>query len=192
VTDEDPGHVHKILGIACLISYAWRFSMAGATDMGFESYPHLTIPTLLLHWSLTLSSFVFKIPRKRIKTGDRIWPEYRLHALVFLSRSLAILAHYRYEQLYHIQEPMHHVNFAIVMATLFFADWSSWSVGEDHRSGSIRDLEAHPAVKFFFSFMQFGATSGCLYGLRRFSLVFYFTSILQFTPFLMTLRRKSM
>ena len=119
-------------------------------------------------------------------------PEYRLHALVFLSRSLAIIALYYCEQIQQ-KEPQFDANFAIVMATLFAADLSSWSVG-DHHSGSIRDLEATPAaVKFFFSFMQLGATTGCLYGWpRRCSLMFYFVFILQVNPFLMTLRRKNL
>jgi hypothetical protein len=76
VTSEDPWHVHKILGVACLLSYAWRFSMAGTEDMGFATHPELTLPTLLLHELLTLSSFIFQIPRKRIKTGDRICKWY--------------------------------------------------------------------------------------------------------------------
>ena len=110
--------------------------------------------------------------------------------MVFLSRSLAIILLYYYEEI-HQKEPNYDANLAIVLATLLAADLSSWSVG-DHRSGSIRDLEAHPAVQFFFSFMQFGATTGCLYGLRRYSLMFYFAFILQVTPFLMTLRRKNL
>lgn len=72
ITAEDPGHIHKIFGVACLISYGWRFSMAGEQDMGFATYPALTLPTLLLHESLTLSAFFFEIPKRQIKTGDRI------------------------------------------------------------------------------------------------------------------------
>jgi len=72
ITHEDPGHIHKILGVAVLASYAWRFSMFGKSDMGFATYPKLTLPTILLHASLTLTSFLFKIPKKRISTGDRI------------------------------------------------------------------------------------------------------------------------
>ena len=71
-TQEDPSHVHKILGLAVLASFIWRFSMIGESDMGFAIYPHLTLPTILLHWSLNLSSFIFHIPKKRIMTGDRI------------------------------------------------------------------------------------------------------------------------
>lgn len=87
---------------------------------------------------------------------------------------------YYYEQVNQIETPLYDINFLIVMATLFAADVSSWSVGTN-RSGSIRELDTHPAVKFFFSFMQFGATSGCLYGLRRYSIMFYMAFIVQST-----------
>jgi hypothetical protein len=190
ITHEDPGHMHKILGVTCLISFIWRLAQMGETDMGFQKYTKLTLPTIILHWCLTLSSFIFTIPVKRIKTGDRIWPEYRLHALVFLSRSLAIMTVYYYEQYYNLK-PNYDLNFLIVMCTLIAADVSSWSVG-DNRSSSIRELDTHPAVKFFFSMMQFGATAGCLYGMRRYSIMFYMAFIVQINPFLMTLRRKNL
>jgi hypothetical protein len=78
ITQEDPMQLHKTLGILCLIHFAWRFSMVGAdSDMGFKTYPHLTIPAICLHLLLSLSSLEFKIPEKRIKEGSRIWPEYR-------------------------------------------------------------------------------------------------------------------
>ena len=189
ITHEDPGHVHKTLGICCLISYIWRLSMTGPSDMGFLTYPSLTLPTILMHWSLTLSSFIFNIPSKRIKSGDRIWPEYRLHALVFLSRSLLICCLIYYEQYFQLP-PNYDMNIVIVFLTLLAADASSMSV--EHRSGSIRDLDTHPAVKYFFSMMQFGATSACLYGNRRYSLQFYACFVVQINPFLMTLRRKNL
>lgn len=71
-TKEDPAHFHKILGITVLASYAWRFTMMAESDMGFATYPQLTLPTILLHWSLSMSSMLFNIPKKRIVTGDRI------------------------------------------------------------------------------------------------------------------------
>lgn len=189
ITHEDPGHVHKTLGICCLISFAWRLSMMGASDMGFQTHPFLTLPTIMLHWSLTLSAFVFNIPSKRIKTGDRIWPEYRLHALVFLSRSLLSCCVYYYEQQYHLP-PNYNINLVIVILALVAADISSASV--EHSSGSIRDLDTHPAVKFLFSDMQFKATTIFLCGVRRFSIVFYTAFVVQVNPFLMTLRRKNL
>ena len=188
-THEDPWHFHKTLGICCLISFAWRLSMIGPSDMGFQKYTTLTLPTLLLHLSLTLSSFVFKIPSKRIKSGDRIWPEYRLHALVFLSRSLICCCVFYFEQLHHLP-PNYDINCVIVILTILAADISSRIV--THRSGSIRDLDTHPAVKYYFSWMQFVATSLHLYGARRFSLFFYTAFVVQVNPFLMTLRRKNL
>ena len=117
-------------------------------------------------------------------------PEYRLHAFVFLCRSLAIMLVTWYEQVHHL-EPNYDLNFAIVMLTLVASSASSWGVGENH-SNSIRDLETHSAVKFFFSLMQFGMTAFCLLGQRRFSTQFVMVSFLQITPFLMTLRRKNL
>jgi hypothetical protein len=167
ITHEDPGHVHKTLGTLCLLSYIWRLSQWGDSDMGFATRPVLTLPTILLHWSLNLSAFAFKIPAKRIKSGDRIWPEYRLHSLVFLSRSLAIMCVYYYEQCYQL-EPNYIFNFAIVVATLIAADISSWSVGEN-RSSSIRELGVPPGVQYFFSYMQLAATAGSCFSLRSLS-----------------------
>jgi hypothetical protein len=40
--------------------------------------------------------------------------------------------------------------------------------------------------------MQFVATTGCLYGLRRCSLVFFIPFIIQLMPFLIALRRKNL
>jgi hypothetical protein len=77
ITKEDPMHIHKSLGILCLLSFLWRYAHVGSSDMGFLSHPQYTIPTLTLHLMLTLSAFEFKIPARRIKDGTRIWPEYR-------------------------------------------------------------------------------------------------------------------
>jgi hypothetical protein len=92
ITKEDHLHLHKALGFLCLAFFAWRFALLfdETSDLGFGIYPQWTIPTILLHLCLNLSSFEFKIPERRITTGYRIWPEYRLHSLVFLVRSLAI------------------------------------------------------------------------------------------------------
>jgi hypothetical protein len=81
ITHEDAYHSHKILGVLVLAIIIWRFAMVLVdfdSDMGFESHPNWTFPTLLVHIALNLSSLQFKIPKQRIKDGGRIWPEYRL------------------------------------------------------------------------------------------------------------------
>jgi hypothetical protein len=41
ITKEDPIHVHKTLGILVLLSFIYRLSQYGETDMGFANKPNL-------------------------------------------------------------------------------------------------------------------------------------------------------
>jgi hypothetical protein len=75
ITKEDPMHLHKSLGILCVLSYLFRLVQTGETDMGFATMTAWTIPTVLLHLALNVSALEFKIPNKRISSGYRIWPE---------------------------------------------------------------------------------------------------------------------
>ena len=189
ITKEDPAFIHKALGISCLCSFVWRYMHIGSSDMGFISHPEYTVPTLLLHFMLTASAFIFKIPNKRIKDGTRIWPEYRMHAMVFLCRSLAVIGRYWYETKYELPRNYDY-NFAVVILTMAAADLCSASVEEKYRSNSVRDVDTPPVVKFFFSSIQFLATSAYLMGLKRYSFPFLTVMVVQLTPFLATLRRK--
>lgn len=191
ITKDDPLHVHKTLGILCLLSYVWRFAQFGEEeDMAFGSHPEYTVPTLLLHLMLNLSSFEFNLPPKRIASGYRIWPEYRIHSLAFLCRSLASMAVTWYEAEYNLPTD-YRWNLAIVLLSMAAADYGSYLSGKN-KSGSIRELDVSPATKFFFSLQQFGATANSLYGMRRYSLHFIFCMIIQCNAFLMTLRRKNL
>jgi len=153
-----------------------------------------TLIMILVHFSLSISSMIFRIPLRRIAGGYRIWPEYRLHSIVFACRSLATMLLTWVEMRYGL-EPMYSMNIVIVLATCISADLGSASVGppgSSGRSSTIRDLEAGPATHFFFSAMQFHATAGCLLGIRRFSNQFVYVWIVQFNAFLMTVRRKNL
>jgi hypothetical protein len=160
------------------------------TDMGFATHPQFTIPTLILHLALNVSSFEFKIPHRRIKEGSRIWPEYRLHSLIFASRSIVTIFWYWLEQ-QNQWEPMYAVNVAIVLATMLAADVSTESQRK-HSSSTIRDLDISLATTYFFSVCQFYATAGVLWGLRRSTIQFLNVWVVQLNPFLMTLRRKNL
>ena len=188
-TKEDHFHVHKTLGILVLCSYLWRFSKIGEADMGFASHPAWTIPTVLLHVSLNLSSFEFAIPARRIKSGGRIWPEYRLHSLVFLCRSCVAVA-LRVWQRENGLGPNYTINWLIILTAMACADLASYSVG-DNSSNSIRNVDAPVFVKYYFSIMQFGGTSFILCS-PRCSLIFYYAFVVQFNPFCMTLVRKNL
>jgi hypothetical protein len=86
--------------------------------------------------------------------------------------------------------PNYNSNYYIVMGGMMAADIASYSVSTKYQSRSVRDLDAHPAVKFFFSYMQFNGNAGMLYGLRRCTLPFLIIFVTQTTPFVATLRRK--
>ena len=190
ITHEDYMHHHKILGIIVLIMLVVRFCLVGQDyDMGFKSHPQFTVPTILIHFLLNASSFQFVIPNKRIKNGSRIWPEYRLHAAVFAIRSMILILIYHYEKVNHLA-PNYYINYLIQIGGMIAADTASYSVSEKYQSRSVRDLDTHPAVKFFFSFMQYNAHAGILYGLRRCTLPFVIIFVTQLTPFVATLYRK--
>lgn len=75
-----------------LASSVFRIFQIGESDMGFLTHAAWTLPTLLLHAVLNLSSLHFRLPSRRIATDrGRIWPEYRLRSLVFCLRGLACI-----------------------------------------------------------------------------------------------------
>lgn len=190
ITKEDPNHVHKTLGICVLLSYIWRLSQVGDSDLGFLTHRAWTVPTLLLHLALNASSFEFKLPAKRISSGYRIWPEYRLHSLVFLCRSLAMMLLFWVEQGHFNNREFHVWNIVIVLSTMAAADLSSHS--SDVQSGFARELDVPAIVKYFFSMAQIYATSMILTGHRRYTMQFLMVIIVQGNAFLMTIRRKNL
>ena len=190
-THEDTANMHKTLGIPCLVHFLWRtlsVPFRPFDDMGFDA-SNLTLLLIVWHFLLSVSSLIFKIPKVRIKEGSRIWPEFRLHSIVFATRSLACMTVVWMERKFAL-EPMYWANAAIVMATLVAADVSTASV--THHSNTIRGLDTSAAYKFAFSFMQFLGTTGCLVGLRSFAAQFAIVFIIQTYAFTLTLRRKNL
>lgn len=137
-TREDTFNVHKIFGFSCLASFIYRFSQAGIKDGGFGPHPG-TVVFIVLHLCLNLSSFIFYIPQRRIKSGDRIWPEYRIHSLAFAARSLACMLLLWCEQYFELG-PLYLANLLIVLGTCALADWGS-SIQGEHASSTIRDVQ---------------------------------------------------
>jgi hypothetical protein len=181
------------LGLACLLSYAYRFRHFGERDGNLG--PHWgTIFFTFLHLSLNLSSFQFQIPARRIKSGFRIWPEYRIHSLVFCARSLALILLHCWEQKMNNSTGERYryysINLLIVLAACAAADYGS-HLQRQHQSPTIRGLQFSPAFKYVFSVLQFQATAHCLVGARRHTSQVVFAAIIQINAFLMTLQRKN-
>ena len=92
-THEDTFNLHKMLGLPCLAHFLFRtlsVPLRPFEDMGFVA-SKLTAIFIVWHLLLSVSSLIFKIPKMRIKEGSRIWPEFRLHSIVFACRSLACM-----------------------------------------------------------------------------------------------------
>jgi hypothetical protein len=198
ITSHDRFNLHKILGVGCLLHFVYRFAFVGEADMNFSG-TNATAFCIAWHLTLSCSSLLFKIPQKRVMAsgteGSMIWPEFRFHSIIFASRSLACMILVHVEQRMGIGQ-FEWINVLIVFATMYMASSASGQApsgtAQAVGSGTIRDLAAPPGLRFFFSVMQFHATAGCMMGVRRYSTQFIYLWIIQFTAFLMTLRRKNL
>jgi len=141
---------------------------------------------------LSVSSLAFRIPQRRIKDGSRLWPEARWHAILFATRHLACMAVHWYEQR-HALSPIHSLNLMIVFVNMAAADAiNSMYRQRGTHSNYVRDMDTKPWVKFLFSSVQIGGTCFCVVGQRRYSFHFLAVFVVQFSAFMMTLRRKNM
>lgn len=177
--DRQYFNVHKLLGLFALLHFIYRFANVGPSDMNFNVHDKATPICLGLHALLSVSSLIFKIPIKRIAEGSRIWPEYRLHSIIFAYRSIACLLVTYAERRLGVIEPRYEWNAAVVVGTLLAADLGTWWVGPAGRSSTIQGLDAPPFMRYFFSVMQFHATAGCLVGVRRFATQFFYVWIIR-------------
>ena len=105
VTRDDPMHMHKLLGLFCFLHALYRFAVSFvARDMGFQT-DSTTLACVAAHACLSLSSLIFALPKRRIRDGSRIWPQYRLHSIIFACRSLCFMLLVLYIKLNTISRP---------------------------------------------------------------------------------------
>ena len=91
-TDHDKYHLHKILGFGCLIHYNLRlyYKLVHGT-MYFGQNSMITYGTPLIHLGLSVSSFIFHVPKNRFESKVIIWKELQLHNIIFVSRSACMM-----------------------------------------------------------------------------------------------------
>ena len=93
-THHDAFHVHKILGFGCLAHYAYRICNKFIYGtMFFDSNSIVTYIAPAVHLTLSLSSFIFRVPKNRFNTKAIIWKELQLHNIIFTSRSVCMMYH---------------------------------------------------------------------------------------------------
>ncbi|KAL3826873.1 hypothetical protein ACHAXA_000841 [Cyclostephanos tholiformis] len=112
ITDHDPYHVHKTLGLLVLLHYLYRYYLVFAYGTAFPEWSTLSSPSsssssssrtrllgsppppsilldalaMLLHGALSWSSLLLPLPRRRNFDRPMIWPEFRYHSILFASR----------------------------------------------------------------------------------------------------------
>jgi len=113
-TKEDPLHIHKTLGVICLANYGYRYYLLFAHGT-MELDNTAAIILLGCHAALSTSSLVFHIPSVRNPKAPMIYPEYRLHSILFVWRSVVcfLLTYYGADMVY---------RFAACIATMYLAD----------------------------------------------------------------------
>jgi hypothetical protein len=202
VTTEDRLHIHKLVGVAVLTHYIFRLlSLAFRGTMGFE---YETQGRLLfwfgLHLFLSWSSFIFHLPPRRNRVKPMIWPELRLHNIIFATRSIL-------DAVLHIVG-LGHVG--VLRVALIFITMIAADVVTNHykkkRLISNTTMRGMPfpksasktlidRVNLYYAMSQLFATSGTLNISRswRTDVELAFTTLLavQISALLMTLVRKS-
>lgn len=187
VTREDGFHIHKTLGMVCLCNFIYRYSMLwmyGTMDLNNP----LGLLSVLLHGLLSMSSLMFHIPEDRNPLSPMIYPEFRLHSIVFALRSvLCSICHYYSLPL----QPL------ICMGAMVAADTVSRYTNHQNQNGrTISNMPFDPVISeqgkrqvvHMNRCMQIGAT---LYMLGSMDSSFSPLFGIQMAAFLMTLVRKS-
>jgi hypothetical protein len=198
VGKEDPFHIHKTLGFFTTVHFLYRATLALGSPqrgMGFQYRNPLDLAGLACHAALSGTSLVFHIPTNRVKGAPMIWPEFRLHSILFAYRALWILfCHVVFPTWTCIVRPVS------VIGTLVAADMVSHHYkkqGLIHPDQTtMRSMPFPPnisqtmirTINFFYSSAQVYATLNMLYASPE--SVFLTLFPIQFAAFWMTLVRK--
>lgn len=198
ITKEDPFHIHKTLGLLTTTHFIYRAYIAYVTpshQMGFIPRDPFTLLGLLCHVALSGTSLVFHIPTNRVRGAPMIWPEFRLHSILFAYRALILLLiHWAHPPSLVIARPV------TVLTTLVTADFiTNHYKKQGYLKNGQTTMRGMPfpektpsqviaATNFFYSISQVYATMHMLFGTpdQLFATLFP----IQFAAFWMTLVRK--
>ena len=189
-THEDNFYIHKFLGGIVLCNYIYRFGILFIkNDMNLEN--KLGISLLGIHGLLSLSSLIFRLSNKRNKLIPIIYPEFRLHNIIFAFRSiLCCLSFYFIENIIYARI----INMLICLLTMFCADIITY-IHSNEKTSTMRSMPYNDfddnrkkRLKIMNSSMQLYAT---YYMLGNINTAFSPMFAIQISSFLMTLVKKN-
>ena len=197
-------HIHKILGLCCLIHYIYRISNIIVERIQGKSFPfdsgmddsYTSLALMWMHALLQFSSFIFHIPKKQ--TGKpMIWQEFRSHNSIFLIRSILCFTLCWLSMRNYISDEIEKwLKAFILLAVAKGADIITEKMREANTESTTRTLPywdecptwVERSFKVYYCFSQFGATLSTLWCYHG-SLIFIMFPI-QLASLLMTLVRK--
>lgn len=127
-TKEDQYHIHKTLGIFSLLNYYYRFYLCWTTGSAGFSSSYSSLFCILAHMALSGTSLIFHIPNNRIRSKPMIWPEFRIHSILFAYRSFISMLLFWTEDYFELHWLRYYnplINGAIVISIMVLADKTS-------------------------------------------------------------------
>lgn len=196
-TREDPLHIHKMLGVLAMSHFLYRWGLLVTHGtMGFDG-SWGSLGCVAIHTLLSGTSLLFHIPHTRIRGAPMIYPEFRMHSIIFAYRSLFVMAlHWARLRGYLALQELVAGKCAAVLLTLLSADITTRMLPQDNTT--IRNMP-YPAyipvtgqkvLHLFYSVSQVFATMMVLQSTRM-DHAFALLLPIQLAAFLMTCVRKS-
>jgi hypothetical protein len=189
VTKEDPTYVHKLFGLISLLNYAYRYYLLIVYGSMFLN-TKFDLGLIALHGCLSVSSLIFHIPRKRHNKMPMIYPEFRLHSIVFGLRSVACCFIDFYCLNYKVYYKMGTCFGTMVIAdiiTKIYAEPGNTTM----RAMPYSENTPKDAINNITRFHSNQQVSATMYMLCNIDSAFSPLFAIQFAAFLMTLVRKS-
>ena len=87
-TRHDPFHLHKTFGLFALLNFLLRFYYVVRFGTSFPATESKSFAcaSVFIHAMLPAVSLFLPLPSKRNFASPMIWPEFRLHSVLFSSR----------------------------------------------------------------------------------------------------------
>lgn len=197
-THEDKFGIHKLLGFTSLISNLCCFVVSPLFKYSYLQKRNLfSFLIILIHLLLSGSSLIFKLPNKRNRSYTIIWPEFRIHSIIFAYRTLLVMLvcwfdlNKKYEFF---------LKGIIIYITLFTADYTTnyYKKFLDKDDTTMRgmpfsesvSLTSRNNINYYYSVSQIIATMTTFYTDELFSHYLILFPI-QIAAFLMTCVKKS-
>lgn len=204
IGNEDKLHLHKSLGVASLLHFGYRtYMFVSSGSMGFSG-DATTVACIMLHMALSGTSLIFHLPNNRIRKAPMIWPEFRVHSILFAYRSLiCMLLYWANIRIFPhtLTDHTYWLRCATLIGTLVAADYATTHFKALERGDAGTTMRSMPfpdsvtqkqrdMINMYYSVCQVFATLNIIAspGMERpFGILFP----IQIAAFLMTLVRKS-